>query len=111
NGDDFSDVPYKSGDIFFNMTAEEPLLQIFFQSPAVYLWNKIEQFTPIPTEHFIIDNYSLVSPAPVQLDYLKSSKEMTTETNYNLLQLLFLSLFVLISGFILWKTRRMKNEN
>ncbi|WP_240254801.1 right-handed parallel beta-helix repeat-containing protein [Ferdinandcohnia quinoae] len=111
NGDEFIDFPYKSGDIFFNMTNKEPLLQVFFQSPAVYLWNKIEQFTPIPADHFIIDEHTLVSPAPIKLDFLNSTNDRKSKTSHSLLQILFFSSIVCFSGFLLWKTRRKKSEN
>lgn len=109
--DSFVDFPYKSGDIFFNMTAEEPLLQVFFQSPAVYLWNRIEQFTPIPTSHFIVDEHPLTKATPVSLGNTNPGEARNEEkSNYNLFQISLLAFFVSGSGLILWKTRRSKDE-
>ncbi|MCC3358022.1 right-handed parallel beta-helix repeat-containing protein [Bacillus sp. REN16] len=109
--DSFIDFPYKGGDIFFNMTADEPLLQIFFQSPAVYLWNQIEAFTPIPTKHFIVDEHPLIKAAPISLgntDPAESNEE--NKKDHHSFQIFLLVFFVSGSGFILWKTRRGKDE-
>ncbi|WP_312027204.1 NosD domain-containing protein [Cytobacillus firmus] len=68
------DFAYKSGDVFYQMADEEPLLQVFYQSPAVELWNMIEQYTPIPSDAFIIDESPLAEPAPVKQKKFISEK-------------------------------------
>ncbi|MFS0822338.1 nitrous oxide reductase family maturation protein NosD [Bacillus sp. 1P02SD] len=113
NGDLFIDFPYKSGDIFFNMTADEPLLQIFFQSPSVYLWNRIEQFTPIPTSHYIVDEHPLTKTVPISLGNTEIGSSKISEdkkSHYDSFQISLLVFFVSGSGLILWKTRRSNNE-
>ena len=110
NGDDFVDFPYKSGDIFFNMTSKEPLLQVFMQSPTVYLWNKIEQFTPIPADHFVIDKHPLVTSAPIDLGFIKTANSKKQQTEYSFPQILVFSSIVILSVNILWVSRRKENE-
>ncbi|WP_394584026.1 right-handed parallel beta-helix repeat-containing protein [Cytobacillus firmus] len=94
------DFAYKSGDVFYQMADNEPLLQIFYQSPAVELWNMIEQYTPIPSDAFIIDESPLAEAAPVKQKELKSEKRNASSSREPSL-ILFFSLIALTSLLIL----------
>lgn len=94
------DFAYKSGDVFYQMADEEPLLQIFYQSPAVELWNMIEQYTPILSDAFIMDESPLAEPAPVKQKELKSEKRNARPSREPSL-ILFYFLITLTSLFIL----------
>lgn len=110
NNDDLVDYAYKSGDVFYNMTSEEPYLSIFYQSPAVQLWNMIEQYTPMPSDSFVIDETPLVKPAPVSWNDGKLEKVFFSNPTFNMMQIAIF-LFVLVgSVFILLKLGRGKHE-
>ncbi len=110
NNDELVDYAYKSGDVFYNMTSEEPYLSIFYQSPAVQLWNMIEQYTPMPSDSYVIDESPLVKPAPVSWNDGKSEKAFFSNPTFNMMQIVTF-LFVFIgSMFILLKLGRGKHE-
>ncbi|KON88361.1 nitrous oxidase accessory protein NosD [Sporosarcina globispora] len=102
------DFPYKSGDVFYQMADAEPLLQVFYQSPAVELWNMIEQYTPIPSDTFIIDESPLIKPAPLEQKEIKSEKNFTNK-NYEIPLMLFFFL-ILIASLLILKYGRKNNE-
>lgn len=101
---------YKSGDVFYHLTTKEPYLQIFSGSPAVALWNTIEQFVPIPSKQFIVDENPIQTP--VVIDTMIEQKEMKNNDKnaVGLEKSWFLLVFMSISFLTLWYTRRMKND-
>lgn len=110
NKDDIVDFAYKSGDVFYNMTSKEPFLQVFHRSPAVELWNMIEKFTPIPSDTFVVDEYPLINPAPVNWEKGQSELSYKEKKDINVFQIL--SFFLIFSGssFILFKLGRENHE-
>lgn len=110
NNDDLVDYAYKSGDVFYNMTAEEPFLSIFYQSPAVELWNMIEQYTPMPSDSFVIDESPLVKPAPVSWNDGKSEKAFFSNPTFDMTLIITFLIVLVGSVFILLKLGRGKHE-
>jgi len=111
NDDKIVDFAYKSGDIFFNMTNREPLLQIFHNSPAVELWNMIEKLTPIPSEKFVIDGYPLVKPAPVKFNPVFTKESKNVKYEIQSLQVLSFLLIIIGSVFVFIRFGREKCES
>ncbi|RBP96500.1 parallel beta-helix repeat protein [Cytobacillus firmus] len=102
------DFAYKSGDVFYQMADDEPLLQIFYQSPAVELWNMIEQYTPIPSEAFIIDESPLAEPAPVkQKTFISEKNHISHSGEYPLILFFFL---ITSASVLIFKFGRKHNE-
>ncbi|MFE8697500.1 NosD domain-containing protein [Cytobacillus sp. FJAT-53684] len=110
NNDDLVDFAYKSGDVFYNMTSEEPYLNIFYQSPAVELWNKIEQYTPMPTQSFVIDEVPLVKPAPVHWSKGETKTGILENPTFDVIQILCFLIILAGSLFILIKLGRERRE-
>ncbi|WP_374723974.1 right-handed parallel beta-helix repeat-containing protein [Calidifontibacillus erzurumensis] len=101
---------YKSGDVFYHLTADEPYLQIFSGSPAVRLWNAIEQFTAIPSKQFIIDEHPLQEPIVIERSQiLEGNGSMHEEMDF--VDGCLFAGFLSISFFTLWKLRRTKHES
>ncbi|WP_026582975.1 right-handed parallel beta-helix repeat-containing protein [Bacillus sp. J33] len=103
------DYAYKSGDIFYQMASREPLLQVFFQSPAVELWNTIEQYTPIPSESLIVDEAPLAEPAPMKRKET-SAKTGDTARSHDINIILFFVIALFGSLFILFNAGRKRHE-
>ncbi|WNS73579.1 NosD domain-containing protein [Bacillus sp. DTU_2020_1000418_1_SI_GHA_SEK_038] len=110
NKDKIVDFAYKSGDVFYNMTNKEPYLQIFHRSPAVELWNMIEKFTPIPSDTFVIDEYPLMNPAPVNWEKSQSELSYKEKRDRNFSQILSFLLILSVCSYILFKFGREKHE-
>ncbi|SEA41041.1 parallel beta-helix repeat (two copies) [Thalassobacillus cyri] len=104
DGNTLVDFAYKSGDAFHHMIAEEPLLQAFSGSPAIQMWNAIEQFTPIPSDTFITDPYPLVEPAPI--DHIGTEAEALEEGKMLAGPALFFSSLVVFSSGLMIMARR-----
>lgn len=101
---------YKSGDVFYHLTTNEPYLQIFKGSPAVRLWNGIEQFVPIPSKQFIVDENPIQNPVVIKAT--NEQKDIKNQGRSNAVPEksgFFLGL-IFISFLTLWFTRRMKND-
>ncbi|MGO4889313.1 nitrous oxide reductase family maturation protein NosD [Anaerobacillus sp. MEB173] len=105
--DGINDFAYKSGDVFYQMSERDPFLHIFFESPAVRLWNTIEQYTHIPSDTFIIDEYSLSEPVIItqQVEVFQPHGNHMGFTHPALLLSLFVSV-ISISFITLYLTRR-----
>lgn len=110
NGDKIVDFAYKSGDVFFNMMSNEPYLQIFFKSPAVELWNMIEQLTPIPSADFVVDEFPLVNPAPVKMSPVLKEESRVDKNDIHSLQVFHYFLILFGSAFVLLRFGREKYE-
>lgn len=110
NNDELVDFAYKSGDVFYNMTSEEPYLSIFYQSPAVELWNMIEQYTPMPSDSFVIDESPLVKPAPVSWSNGNSEESVSSNAPLNGWQIVTFLIVVVGSLSILLKLGWGKDE-
>lgn len=110
NGDDLVDFAYKSGDVFYNMTRQEPYLQVFYQSPAVELWNMIEQFTPMPSDAFVVDEKPLVKPAPVKLNQSYKDAPKIVKQKVKEIQVSYFFIVLFGSVFILICFGREKHE-
>ncbi|QOR65917.1 right-handed parallel beta-helix repeat-containing protein [Cytobacillus suaedae] len=111
NKDDIVDYAYKSGDVFYHISNNEPLLQIFHQSPAVRLWNTIEKYTPVPSEQFVIDHYPLTKPAPIKINQSSLQPQIGSDIHaidYN--RAFFFLIFLVISIFIFAISRREKSK-
>ncbi|MFG6114657.1 nitrous oxide reductase family maturation protein NosD [Halobacillus sp. MO56] len=106
DGDNQVDFAYKSGDAFHHMIAEEPLLQAFSGSPAIQMWNAIEQFTPIPSDTFITDPYPLAEPAPI--NRIGTETEALAEGKMLTGPALFFSTLVVFSGALIITAWRRK---
>ncbi len=101
---------YKSGDVFYHLTTKEPYLQIFSGSPAVELWNTIEQFVPIPSKQFIVDENPIQTPV-VMGTMIEQKESKNDEKNVvGFEKSGFFLVFMSISFLTLWYTRRMKND-
>ncbi len=106
DGDQLVDYSYRSGNAFYPLVEKEPMLQLFFESPAVQLWNMIEKYTHVPTEIFIVDSFPLEQPMKIMNEIEKSNipqKEMGIES--------IESVIIFLTGFALiivqfWITRR-----
>lgn len=108
NDDKLNDFAYKSGDVFYALTAKEPYYQIFVDSPAVRLWNMIEQFTYIPTDSFIIDEQPLTEPMNIRFRMGSTTDDIVlTDTSKGSIApfILFLT-FSSVSVILLRITRR-----
>lgn len=105
NQDEVNDYAYKSGDVFYNLTSSEPYLQIFSGSPAVRLWNTIEQFVPIPSDQFIVDEYPLMEKTNVELATVKPTAEKN-QTSILWKPLFFFGISFIIGVMIMVKSRR-----
>jgi parallel beta-helix repeat protein len=107
--DGMNDFAYKSGDVFYQMIEKDPFLQIFFDSPTVRLWNTIEQYTHIPSDTHVIDEYSLAEPVEIvpQVEVYKPEGNQMGFSNPAILIGLFATIIV-ISGFTVYITRRRK---
>ncbi|MBP2239668.1 parallel beta-helix repeat protein [Cytobacillus eiseniae] len=110
NKDHLVDFAYKSGDVFYNMTRKEPVLNIFYQSPAVELWNMIEQYTPMPSDSFIIDDSPLVKPAPVSWNEQKTEKSFLSNPTFDWIQIFCFLVILTSSVYILLKFGRERHE-
>lgn len=110
NQDDTVDYAYKSGDVFYNMSSNEPYLQIFYKSPAVELWNMIERYTPIPSDTFIIDEFPLAQPAPFQWGNSTNNSPEMKSKDFSSIQILFFLLVFGASILIIWSARSEKHE-
>lgn len=106
NQDELNDYAYKSGDVFYHLITDEPTLQIFTGSPAVRLWNTVEQFVPFPSKQFIIDEHPLNKPASIQVETIETSKKTTT--NQIAWKPLILFLGFVLFGFIIMRLARRK---
>ncbi|MBT2691274.1 right-handed parallel beta-helix repeat-containing protein [Bacillus sp. ISL-47] len=109
NKDTKVDFAYKSGDIFYQIASEEPLLQVFFQSPAVELWNTVEQYTPIPSDSLVIDDAPLAKPSPVKWKENTSVTQFSS-SSHDMDQILFFIITLFASLFILVKSGRERHE-
>lgn len=104
-----NDYAFKSGDVFYNLTMHEPYLQIFTGSPAVWLWNTIEQFVPMVSKKFIVDEYPLAQPVPIDLNFLNVTANKSKETNSPNISwkaLTVFSVFISVSLLIILIARR-----
>ncbi|MBU8878314.1 right-handed parallel beta-helix repeat-containing protein [Bacillus sp. FJAT-29790] len=110
NNDDLVDFAYKSGNIFYNIAKQEPLLQVFHQSPAVNLWNMVEQYTPMPSDSFIVDEFPLAKPAPVNWKSVSSKGEVGEGRDFQGLQIFIFMCVLLGSTLILFTLRRARYE-
>jgi parallel beta-helix repeat protein len=102
NSDSKVDFAYKSGDVFYQMASKEPLLQVFFQSPAVELWNTVEQITPIPSDSLIVDEAPLAKPAQVKWEE-NTSETQVSSSSHEMDLILFFMIILFASLFILMK--------
>lgn len=100
---------YKSGDVFYHLTTNEPYLQIFAGSPAVRLWNTIEQFVPIPSKQFIVDQYPIQQPVVIDLNADNKELKENHLTTVDMKKSGLYFGFIFISFVTLWMVRRMKN--
>ncbi|HHY73628.1 MAG TPA: nitrous oxidase accessory protein NosD [Bacillus bacterium] len=114
NRDETNAYAYKSGDVFYHLTTSQPYLQLFSGSPAVRLWNTIEQFVPIPSKQFIVDEYPIQMPVVIEPEFEKmnTNEQNLSEVNsaVNVKKGGFFLSFMSLSFLILWMTRRMKND-
>lgn len=106
DGDGLVDYSYRSGSAFYPLVEKEPMLQLFFESPAVQLWNMIEKYTHVPTEMFVIDSFPLQQPMKIINEVEKSSLPNTKMGIQSLG-----SILVFIAGFVFviipfWVARR-----
>ncbi|PAV31037.1 hypothetical protein CIL05_04835 [Virgibacillus profundi] len=107
--DGINDFVYKSGDVFYQMIERDSILQVFFDSPTVRLWNTIEQYTHIPSETHVIDEFSLsesVEIVPQVEVYTPEGEQMGFASPVTLL-FLFISI-IAISVLAVYLTRRSK---
>lgn len=104
-----SEYAFKSGDVFYNLTTHEPYLQIFTGSPAVWLWNTIEQFVPIVSEKFIVDENPLINPAPIEVNFLEVTDEESNHSNISWKNFFLLIILLAFSSFIILFMRREKH--
>src|SRR5690625_1618560 len=102
---DTNDYAFKSGDVFYHLTMNEPFLQIFSGSPAIRLWNTVEQFVPIASDKFIIDEHPLAKPAKIEINS-KESAEKALRLNISWMQLTLFISIILFSGIIFQLARR-----
>jgi parallel beta-helix repeat protein len=107
DGDGKNDFAYKSGDVFYQMIERDPFLQIFFDSPTVRLWNTIEQYTHIPSDTHVMDEYSLAEPVDIvpQVEVYVPEGDQMGFSNPAILIGLFVTI-IAISGFTIYITRR-----
>lgn len=101
---------YKSGDVFYHLTTNEPYLQIFSGSPAVRLWNAIEQFVPIPSKQFIVDEYPIQKPIVLKSNIQNQDVKVQHQSEVTMEKGGLFLVFMAISFLTLWMTRRMKND-
>ncbi|SHF88740.1 NosD domain-containing protein [Ornithinibacillus halophilus] len=104
NQDELNDYAYKSGDVFYNLTSDEPYLQLFTGSPAVRLWNTVEQYVPIPSNQFIVDEKPLIQPASIEVDIV--GKQENKQQSIIWESFFFYVGLLCISVLIIGKTRR-----
>ena len=105
--DGTNDFAYKSGDVFYQMIERDPFLQVFFESPTIRLWNTIEQYTHLPSDTHVIDEYSLTEPVEVvqQIEVYTPQEEQMAFMNPVGLALLFV-LVIGISFITIYLSRR-----
>lgn len=102
------DFAYKSGDVFYQMADDEPLLQVFYQSPSVELWNMIEQYTPIPSQAFIIDESPLAEPVPVkQKKFISEKNHINHSREFPIILFFFL---ITLASLLIFNFGRKHNE-
>lgn len=103
--DDTNDYAFKSGDVFYHLTTKDEYLQIFTGSPAVRLWNTVEQFVPIVSDKFIVDEHPLSEPAAIEMNTEEVPLEKPMESNVSWLALAIFSGFV-TSSLLIFKIAR-----
>lgn len=109
NRDNIVDYAYKSGDASYYLMTKEPLLQIFYESPAIRLWNMIEQYTPIPSDQFIVDRHALATPVTIHT-HTNTNEKKNEAAPFPIPQLSFFLLLTLWSGATFLVTRRKYHE-
>lgn len=108
--DDTNDYAFKSGDVFYHLTAKDAYLQIFTGSPAVGLWNTIEQFVPVASDKFVVDEHPLAKPAAIKIDADEVSEAKSSGTGISWTPLTIFAGCVLFSILIYKIARREQHE-
>src|SRR5690625_458971 len=105
-----NDFAYKSGDVFYQMIERDPFLQVFFESPTIRLWNTIEQYTHLPSNTHVIDEYSLTEPVEVvqQIEVYTPHEEQMAFAHPAALMSIFVSV-IAVSSITIYLTRRRTN--
>lgn len=105
-----NDYAFKSGDVFYHLTMNEEHLQIFSGSPAVRLWNTVEQFVPIVSDKFIVDNHPLTKPASIEMNAVEHDDEVVLKSGVSWVSLTIFISFLSFSLLIFKIARRERRE-
>ncbi|NSL51663.1 nitrous oxide reductase family maturation protein NosD [Calidifontibacillus erzurumensis] len=62
DGDGIGEIPYESGKLFDKLVEKNPMLQFFFESPAIKLWASIEKIFPAFSGDKGMDRFPYVHP-------------------------------------------------
>lgn len=99
------DYAYKSGDVFYHLTMNEAYLQIFTGSPAVRLWNMVEQFVPVVSNKFVVDEHPLAKPATIDIDVVNHHSDKVLKSGISWKPFIIFLCFMIFS-FVIFKTAR-----
>ncbi len=65
-GDGYGEITYKAGSLYDQLLEREPYWQLFFESPSIELWSKVESLFPSIGAADVYDEKPLVEPVDLE---------------------------------------------